>query len=242
MDNVARLPQELPAASDVHLVVVSDDPRFARQLDASFNIRRLTVKEALVTATHFNEQVVLLDARARQRQLEASRLAMGGTRTVIVFGPTRDVSQAMRYLDLGAADYVSRMMSQSEIDARIRAAARYSRGESDDWIHVGDIAVSLRRQEVHRHGEPVRLTPNEFRLLAALLEERGDTVTHRELIARVWGPDLLSAKHYLRVYIRQLREKLEPNPSQPRIIQTVRGGGYRLALPAPLVMPGSKLA
>src|SRR5690606_22898394 len=101
-------------------------------------------------------------------------------------------------------------------------------GRDNDSIRLGSITVSLRRQEVRRNGEIVRLTPNEFRLLDLLVRRADKIVSHRELIAHVWGPELLTARDNLRVYIRQLREKLEDDPNAPQLIVTEWSLGYRL--------------
>jgi two-component system KDP operon response regulator KdpE len=99
---------------------------------------------------------------------------------------------------------------------------------SDDWLLAGSVAVSLSRHEVRRRGKTVHLTPTEYLVLEALAATPREAVSHRELTRRLWRPEPASARHSLRVYIRQLREKLEETPSAPTVILTVPGGGYCL--------------
>jgi two-component system KDP operon response regulator KdpE len=171
---------------------------------------------------------LLLDVRDRHRHLEATGIVARSQLPLLVYGPTGDPQEAMRYLDLGADDYVTEFTTARELLARIRSVVRYSPRAGGDWLLAEGVSISLRHQEVRRNGEVIHLTPNEYRLLEALASRAGDVRTHRELILAVWGPEFLSAHHYVRVFVRQLREKLEIDPAQPRIIETVKGRGYRL--------------
>lgn len=218
----------IPEPGSLSVGVISDDPDFLRELAGSLDLRRIPLERALLEPERMNVLVAVLDARSGHRHLEAARLVASAQIALVVYGPADDPHQSMRYLDLGADDYVSIRTRGTELEARIRAAGRYA-GASDDWLVAGPVSISLSRQEVRRDGQPVHLTPNEYRLLEALASSPGEIVTHRELMARIWGPELLSAHHYLRVYVRQLREKLEDGQSDtPQILQTVPGSGYRL--------------
>jgi two-component system, OmpR family, KDP operon response regulator KdpE len=156
-------------------------------------------------------------------------LAQGGSQPVVVYGPAAS-SDALRYLDIGAADYISPRTSRVERAARLRAAARRNsaRRASDQDIVIQDVTISLHRHEVRRGGEIVHLTPHEFELLEVLLRSANQIVPHRKLMAQVWGVENTSSRHYLRIYIRQLRQKLERNPDEPAIIVTEWGRGYVL--------------
>lgn len=215
-------------------IVGSDD--LAGTLDGEFDVESWPAETPAKTVLATRPHVVLVDVREREALQAVVNLSRDGTQPVVVLGPPREPEAAMRYLDMGASDYLPWHMSQIERLARIRAAARqYGRGAQSDSeadFEQGNLSVSLSRYEVMKDGEQVHLTPNEFRLLEALLERPGSVISHRELIARVWGVEHLSAKHYLRIYVRQLREKLEDDPARPEILLTVRGIGYQFGVSA----------
>ena len=133
-------------------------------------------------------------------------------------------------LDAGADDYVTKPFGIGELLARVRAALRSSLRSPDGArvLRFADVAVDLQARSATRSGAPVHLTPIEFRLLACFAQELGMVVTHRALLAKVWGPSHVNDTHYLRIYMKQLRDKLEEDPVQPRHLITETGIGYRL--------------
>ena len=139
----------------------------------------------------------------------------------------RDKIQA---LDVGADDYLTKPFGVGELRARARALLRrQSRGGdgASPLIAFGDVRVDLARRVVTRNGEPVHLTPIEYRLLCALLANTGKVMTQRHLLRDVWGPSNIESNHYLRVYVGHLRQKLEDDPTQPKYLLTETGVGYR---------------
>lgn len=141
----------------------------------------------------------------------------------------------IRLLDLGADDYLVKPISLGELLARLRVALRH-RGTAVQaavtrWAE-GDLSVDLTAHQVRRDGEPLHLTPTEFRLLARLVRSAGQVVSHRQLLADVWGPEYTEHTHYLRLYMGQLRAKLERDPADPQRLLTEPGVGYRLAVGA----------
>ena len=139
----------------------------------------------------------------------------------------RDKIQA---LDVGADDYLTKPFGVGELRARARALLRrQSRGGdgASPLIAFGDVRVDLARRVVTRNGEPVHLTPIEYRLLCALLANTGKVMTQRHLLRDVWGPSSVESNHYLRVYVGHLRQKLEDDPTQPKYLLTETGVGYR---------------
>ena len=132
-------------------------------------------------------------------------------------------------LDAGADDYVTKPFGVGELLARVRAALRHgSRSSSGMELNLGQVSIDLEKRLASKDGAEVHLTPIEFRLLACLAKHIGMVVTHRQLLTEVWGPTHAADTHYLRVYMKQLREKLEADPVQPRHLLTETGVGYRL--------------
>jgi len=132
-------------------------------------------------------------------------------------------------LDAGADDYVTKPFGVGELLARVRAALRHgARSSSGIELNLGPVRIDLEKRVAGRDGAEVHLTPIEFRLLACLARHIGMVVTHRQLLTEVWGPTHAADTHYLRVYMKQLREKLETDPAQPKYLLTETGVGYRL--------------
>jgi two-component system KDP operon response regulator KdpE len=131
--------------------------------------------------------------------------------------------------DAGADDYVTKPFGVGELLARIRVALRH-RARADSGrsvLKLGDVTIDLEARSVSRGGEGIHLTPIEFRLVASLAKHLGMVVTHRQLLGEVWGPTHLADTHYLRIYMKQLRDKLEADPLRPRHFITETGVGYR---------------
>jgi two-component system KDP operon response regulator KdpE len=134
-------------------------------------------------------------------------------------------------LDAGADDYLTKPFGMGELLARVRVAVRHKaaqwNAEAEPSFTVGELRVDLAKRQVFRGAEEIHLTPIAFKLLAVLVRNAGRVVTHRQLLHEVWGTRAADT-HYLRVFMGQLRQKLEPNPSKPRYLVTESGVGYRL--------------
>ena len=151
---------------------------------------------------------------------------------IVVLTARGQEEDKIRALDAGADDYVTKPFSMGELLARVRVALRHGtrRDAGDDAgpVRVGELAVDLARRVVTVAGTEVRLTPIEYRLLAMLAKHAGRVLTHEQILREVWGPGYATQHHYVRVYMAQLRAKLEPDPSRPRWLVTEPGVGYRL--------------
>ena len=132
-------------------------------------------------------------------------------------------------LDAGADDYVTKPFGVGELLARVRVALRHAtRPSSGTELSLGDVTINFEKRVASKAGQEIKLTPIEFRLLACLAKHLGMVVTHRQLLTEVWGPTHAGDTHYLRIYMKQLREKLEADPVQPKYLLTETGVGYRL--------------
>ena len=152
---------------------------------------------------------------------------------IIVLSARSDERSKVEALDLGADDYIGKPFGMAELMARIRAALRHryqSQGESSAFVS-GELTIDLVRRQVTRAGHEVKLSPKEFELLRHLVAHAGKVLTHRHLLREIWGPAHIHEVQYLRVFIRGLRQKLEPDPTRPSHILTELGVGYRLQLP-----------
>jgi len=152
---------------------------------------------------------------------------------VIVLSARSAEEDKVRALDAGADDYLTKPFGSSELLARVRAQLRRSARSGDEGEHeisFGEVQVDLVRRSVTRAGQPVPLTPLEYRLLTVLIHNAGKVLTHRQLLREVWGPGQADKSHYLRIYVGGLRKKLEVDTTRPQHIRTETGVGYRFVL------------
>lgn len=153
---------------------------------------------------------------------------------IILLTALSEQSQKVKGLELGADDYITKPFDPDELVARLRALLRRSIGSADEgsnMVEAGGLKIDFVRRKVERDGEPVKLTPTEYKLLQALAQQAGKVIPHADLLSKVWGPEYRDDTDYLWVYIRYLRQKLEKDPSSPRYIVSVPGFGYRFETP-----------
>jgi two-component system KDP operon response regulator KdpE len=158
------------------------------------------------------------------------RIREWSTMPIIVISASGQEEKKVEALDHGADDYLTKPFGAAELMARIRVALRHSaRGpDSTAVVRIGDVVVDLERRVVEVRDEEVHLTPIEYKLLTVLAKHAGMVMTHRQLLEQVWGPGHAHQMQYLRVYMTQLRHKLEKDPARPRYLLTEPGVGYRL--------------
>ena len=153
---------------------------------------------------------------------------------IIVLSARASESDKIGALDAGADDYLTKPFGVGELLARVRATLRRQRqpdADPDGIFRFGDVQVDLQARLVTRAGQPVHLTPTEYRLLTVLVANPGRVVTSPQLLREVWGPSHSESGHYLRIYMGHLRQKLEDDPTQPRYLLTETAVGYRLLVP-----------
>ena len=157
-------------------------------------------------------------------------------RPVIVLSARSQEREKVAALDAGADDFVTKPFGMAELLARLRVAMRHAAQTSlagESVIQAGDVRIDLKAQSVHRGQALVRLTGTQWRLLAALAKRANSVVTSTQLLRDVWGPEHAEQGHYLRIYVRQLRQKLESSPTHPQWLLTEPGVGYRLLADGP---------
>lgn len=222
------------------VLVVEDEPSMAKFLRTSLStegyrvVLAATGAEALSLARTNNPDVVLLDLGLPDMDgMDVTKaLREWSTRPIIIISARGQEEDKVRALDVGADDYLTKPFGTSELLARMRVALRHSQrareGRTEPVLAVGDWRVDLDKRQVFAGEREVHLTPNEYKLLAYLMKNAGKVLTHRQLLKEVWGPAYATQTHYLRVYMVQLRHKLEAEPAEPRRLLTEPGVGYRL--------------
>lgn len=225
--------------SEGRILIVDDEPQIHRFLMPALTaagydpIEAFTAAEAeRLTATAAPDLMILDLGLPDKDGKDVIRSLRGWSKLPIVVLSARDrEAEKIEALDLGADDYVEKPFSIGELLARIRTALRRrSPGTVAASRYDGDgLSVDFARRLVSRDGETVHLTPKEYDLLTHMARHAGLVLTHRQLLATVWGPAHVEDVHYLRVFIGQLRTKIERDPTQPRLIRTEPGVGYRFA-------------
>ena len=225
-------------ASPATVLVVDDEPAIRRFLRSTLDVQGwVTVEaadaaEALRAVRHHRPDLILLDLGLPDRDGLAllPELRAVGDAALLVLTSRDDERSKVAALDAGADDYVTKPFGMDEFLARLRAAVRRgtSAVETDvPVIETDSFTVDLATKTVHKNGSAVHLTPTEWGMLEVLVRNRGRLVGREELLREVWGPAYAKETHYLRVYLAQLRRKLEDNPAQPRHLITEAGMGYR---------------
>lgn len=224
----------------IRILVIEDEPQMQKFLAASLSgegyrtLEAQTGQEGIALARTHNPDLVLLDLGLPDTDgMEVTRaLRDFSTKPVIVISARGQEEDKVRALDVGADDYLTKPFGTSELMARIRVALRHAARSKEERtepiIKVGEIEIDLDRRRVLSSGREVHLTPNEYKLFAYLMKHAGKVLTHRQLLKEVWGAAYASQTHYLRVYMVQLRHKLEADAARPRYLVTEPGVGYRL--------------
>ncbi len=222
------------------VLVIEDEPQMLRFLRPALRghgfriVEATTGQDGIVQAASHAPEVVLLDLGLPDMDgLEVTRRLREWSQVPILIISARGrEDDKVAALDAGADDYVTKPFGVRELLARLRVAlrrsARIGAGEGSRLV-IGNLDLDLEKRRVSVSGTPVHLTPIEYRLLTELARNVGKVMTHSHLLRQVWGPGHAQESHYLRVYMTQLRRKLEANPARPRLLLTEPGVGYRLS-------------
>jgi two-component system, OmpR family, KDP operon response regulator KdpE len=221
------------------VLVVDDEPQIQRFLTVALTaagyevLTAETGGQALRLAATGAPDLIVLDLGLPDRDGKEvlSEIRKFSQTPVIILSARDREAEKIEALDLGADDYVEKPFAIGELTARLRAALRHAASEAQrpSRIEIEGVAMDFERRLVTRDGVPIRLTPKEYDLLAILFRNAGRVVTHRQILSTVWGPAHTEDTQYLRVFIGQLRAKIERDPTVPRIVTTEPGVGYRAA-------------
>ena len=222
------------------VLVVDDEPQILRALRINLAARGYQVltapsgTAALRAVAEGHPDVVVLDLGLPD--LDGTEVIVGvrgwSTVPIIVLSARSESRDKVEALDAGADDFVTKPFGMDELLARLRAAVRrgVTGAEDDPVITTSSFTVDLAAKKVHRDGVEMHLTRTEWAVLELLVRHRGRLVSQKQLLTEVWGPAYQKESHYLRVYLAQLRRKLEPEPARPRHLRTEPGMGYRFEL------------
>ena len=229
------------AAAAPNVLVVDDEVQIRRFLRSGFELDGYSVneaengREAIRAATLRPTDLIILDLGLPD--LDGSqvleRIRSWSNVPVIILSVKSSEMEKVRLFELGADDYVTKPFGMAELLARskvvLRRKARATTGDS--VIRIDNLKIDLAARNVFLRDERLMLTPKEYRLLQILAQYPGNVVTHQELLKEIWGLPHINDTHYLRIVVRKLRQKIESDPNQPRILLTELGVGYRLAPP-----------
>jgi two-component system KDP operon response regulator KdpE len=219
------------------IMIIDDEPQMRRLLQVALTAHGYEIREAetgregIDQTAVFHPDLIVLDLSLPDLDgIEVIKKLREWTQTPVVILSVREQEgDKIAALDAGADDYVTKPFSMGELLARIRTALRHAARTGDEPVLTfGGLVIDLTRRYVAMDGREVKLTPTEYELLRVLTVNAGKVLTHRQLMRMVWGPSYEQETNYLRVYIRQLRQKIEPDPARPRNIITEPGVGYRL--------------
>jgi two-component system KDP operon response regulator KdpE len=222
------------------VLVVDDEVQIRRFLRAGFELQDFAVQEAATgaegirAATLKPVDLVIVDLELPDMDGAeiVERLRAWSKVPIIVLSVRASEEEKVRLLELGADDYVVKPFGMAELLARARAALRRQvpGQQGDPIVRAGPLTIDLATRTVSLDGRPVGLSPKEYRLLQVLAQHAGNVVTHVHLLREVWGHAHSDDAHYLRIFVRKLRQKIEKDPTQPRILTTELGVGYRLSI------------
>ena len=218
------------------ILIIDDEPQIRKLLEITLQTNNYMVrlashaKEGLIMAGNHPPELILLDLGLPDESghVVLQKLRTWYTKPVIILSVQKNEEDIIRALDNGANDYLSKPFRSGELLARIRSALR-SQGleEGDSLLQFNNLQVDLVNRTVKKKGELLKLTVTEYSLLALLVRNEGKVLTHQYLLRAIWGPGYINQSQYLRVFMAQLRKKIEDDPNRPVFLLTESGVGYR---------------
>jgi two-component system, OmpR family, KDP operon response regulator KdpE len=218
------------------ILVIDDEPQIRKLLEITLQTNNYVVrqasnaKEGLIMAGNHPPELILLDLGLPDESGHSvlQKLRKWYTNPVIILSVQKNEEDIIRALDNGANDYLSKPFRAGELLARIRSALRSSSmDEGESLMDFTDIQIDLTNRLVKKKGEVLKLTNTEYSLLALLMRNEGKVLTHQFLLRAIWGPGYIHQSQYLRVFVAQLRKKIEDDPNRPVYLLTESGVGYR---------------
>lgn len=222
------------------ILVIEDEPPIRRFLKVSLENRHFKILEAangeegLALAASHNPDIILLDLGLPDLDglIVLTRLRQWASTPIIILSARGKEEDKVKALETGADDYLTKPIGVEELNARIKVALRHAQraagGPAEPILKSGALKVDLEKRQVFVAKKEIHLTPIQYKLLSSLARQAGKLVTQAELLREIWGPAGGASSHYLRIYIHQLRHKLEENPANPQFLITETGIGYRL--------------
>ena len=221
------------------ILIIDDEPQMRKLLEITLQTNgyaaksAATAKEGLIMAGNHPPALILLDLGLPDENghVVLQRLRQWFTNPVLILSVQKDEEDIIKALDNGANDYLSKPFRTGELLARIRSALRDAVADDvDETLESQGLEINLSARTVKKHQELIKLTSTEYNLLALLVRNEGKVLTHQYLLRAIWGPGFINQSQYLRVFIAQIRKKIEDDPHHPQHLLTESGVGYRFIL------------
>ena len=218
------------------ILIIDDEPQIRKLLEITLQTNHYLVKQAasakegLIMAANHPPDLILLDLGLPDENghIVLQKLRKWYTSPVVILSVQKSEEDIIRALDNGANDYLSKPFRTGELLARLRSALRASNTEDGDTVlDFNELQIDLDTRTVKKNEEFIKLTSTEFNLLSLLVRSEGKVLTHQYLLRAIWGPGFINQSQYLRVFIGQLRKKIEKDPNRPEYLLTESGVGYR---------------
>ena len=222
--------------SKAEILIIDDEPQIRKMLEITLQTNgylsksAVSAKEGLIMAANHPPELILLDLGLPDENghVVLQKLRQWYTNPVIILSVQKNEEDIIKALDNGANDYLSKPFRTGELLARIRSALRDSIAEDGDTtLNFNDLQIDLSTRMVKKNNQLVKLTSTEYNLLAILIKNEGKVLTHQYLLRAIWGPGFINQSQYLRVFIAQIRKKIETDANRPEYLLTESGVGYR---------------
>ena len=225
--------------SKAEILIIDDEPQIRKMLEITLQTNgylsksAVSAKEGLIMAANHPPELILLDLGLPDENghMVLQKLRQWYTNPVIILSVQKNEEDIIKALDNGANDYLSKPFRTGELLARIRSALRDSIAEDGDTtLNFNDLQIDLSARTVKKNNQLVKLTSTEYNLLAILIKNEGKVLTHQYLLRAIWGPGFINQSQYLRVFIAQIRKKIETDANRPEYLLTESGVGYRFMI------------